>query len=427
MDRLLSGLVVLTIFSSICIADVNSPDNPKTLEEYAAIVLAGNAGLRAQFEEYKAATEQITQAKVLPDPTVKFGYATEETPTGSTLEFMQEIPWFGTIPARTAYAAALSKVASKKYDGKRLEILNEMKRWFYEYCFLYNSIRITTENAALGRQLEKVAREKYAAMTTEHPDIIKAQMILANLEYNVEKLNAYRQPLVAKLNSLLNRSAAAQLDWPQRPPRQAVSLNFDVVYTLVLQNNPDLSALGYNIEVARSGIKLAEKRFYPNVGLGVAIDEGMGRDGGTRVMPVIAVNIPLWRDSYKAGERQAVAMLNQSAKEKEQKQNDLAAATGQTLYEFEDSLRRIHLYNDILIPRAKEHFITSQNAYQTGTFDFLTLLDSLQTLYDYQLLYERAEADNAQKLAELEALTAIELSKEFPENKSSWNPERNMK
>ena len=71
--------------------------------------------------------------------------------------------------------------------------------------------------------------------------------------------------------------------------------------------------------------------------------------------------------------------------------------------------------------------VASENAYQSGTIDFLALLDALQGLLDYQLLYERSLADNAQKLAELEMLTGVELSKEFGEQKTSQNPERTTK
>lgn len=426
--RIMINSIIMAFLCQISSADVNLPDinNPKTLEEYISLTLENNAELNAKYEEYKAALEQIPQAKALPDPQLKYGYATERTPTRSVFEVMQEFPWFGTIPARTDVASALSNAASKKYEAKRLEIFNELKRWFYEYCFLYKSISITTENTDLARQLEKVAREKYATMATAHPDIIKAQEILATMEYDIKTLNAYRQPLVMKLNSILNRPIIAKLDWPERPEFKPVSLNFDTILSLVMQNNPDIKALRYDVDAARSVKKLAEKKFYPNLGLGVAIDAGMGKDMESRVMPVVTINIPLWRDSYKAGERQAQAMINQSAKEKEQKQNDLAAAAQQSLYEFEDSLRKIHLYGDILIPKAKEHFIASQNAYQAGTINFLTMLDSLQTLYNYQLLYERAMTDNAQKLAELEMLTGVELSREFGQ-KTSENLERNIK
>lgn len=426
MNKKLTFLLLIFLLCRFGIADVNTP-NPKTLEEYTSIALTNNADLKARSAEYKAATEQIQQAKTLPDPTIKYGYATERTPTRSTFEVMQEIPWFGTIEARTKYAGSLSQAALKRYDAKRLEILNSLKRWFYEYCFLSKSIAITTENSELAKQLEQVAREKYATLTSTHPDIIKAQIILAKLEYNIQNLKAYRQPIVTKLDSVLNLPPATELDWPQMPPHKAVSLNFNIVNTLTLQNNPDLMAMDYSVQAARNEEKLAEKKFYPDLGLGVSIDAGMGRDGHTRVMPLVAINIPLWRKSYQAGERAAQATVNQTIQEKQQKQNDLSATVQQSLYELDDNARKIHLYGDILIPKSKEHFLASQNTYQTGASDFLTLLDSLQSLYDYQLQYERAIADYAQKLAELEMLTGVELSKEFPENKITWTPERNTK
>ncbi len=426
--NLLAGLI-LGALCQISVAGANLPDsnNPKTLEDYLNIASSNNAELKAKHEEYRAALEQIPQAKALPDPRITFGYATEKTDQQSTFEVMQEFPWFGTIKSRTDVASAFSDAASQKYEAKRLEILNELKRWFYEYCFLHRSIEISTENIDLVRHFEAVARSKYSALSSMHPDIIKAQITLATMEDSITTLNAYRRPLVIRLNSILNRPVAAELDWPMRPEHKAVSLNFDIVYSLAIQNNPDLKALGYDLAAARSSQKLAGKKFYPDIGLGVSIDKGMGRNGESRIMPIISINIPLWQDSYRAGERQADAMTNRATKEKEQMQNTLAATVQQVLFEFEDSARKIHLYGDILIPKSKEHLIASENAYQSGTVDFLALLDALQGLFDYQLLYERSLTDNAQKLAELEALTGIELSKEFPEKKIAWNPERNTK
>lgn len=426
---ILVTILLSIVFSYNVIASSvsNEPNNLKTIEDYQSYALANNAEMVAKFSEYRAALEQIPQAKALPDPRVTYGYATEKTDQQSTFELMQEFPWPGTIKSRTDIAEAFSKAASKRYEAKKLEILNELKRWFYEYCLLHRSIEITTENIDIVRNFEKVARSKYATLTATHPDITKAQITLATMEDNIKTLEAYRQPLVIRLNSILNRPVVAKLDWPERPEPKSVSLNFDTVYSLTMQNNPDIKALGYDIDAARSGEKLAEKRFYPDIGLGVSVDAGMGRDMESRVMPIISINIPLWRDSYKAGERQAMAMTNRAKKEKEQMQNTLAATVQQALFEFEDSSRKLHLYGDILIPKSKEHLIASENAYQAGTVDFLALLDALQGLFDYQLLYERSLADNAQKLAELEMLTGIELSKDFIKPEISQNPERNTK
>ena len=52
----------------------------------------------------------------------------------------------------------------------------------------------------------------------------------------------------------------------------------------------------------------------------------------------------------------------------------------------------------------------SEVAYKAGTVDFLSLIDAQRTLLNYKLLYERAGADNQQRLAELEMLAGAELT-----------------
>ena len=45
-----------------------------------------------------------------------------------------------------------------------------------------------------------------------------------------------------------------------------------------------------------------------------------------------------------------------------------------------------------------------------SSIDFLSLIDAQRTLLDYHLSYQRALADNRQKLAELEMLAGTELN-----------------
>jgi outer membrane protein TolC len=170
-----------------------------------------------------------------------------------------------------------------------------------------------------------------------------------------------------------------------------------------------LKSLDYAIEAAKSNKNLAEKRFYPEFGIGVAVDAGMGENMNSRTMPKIQVTLPVWRDNYKAAERQAKAQLTQAIQEKIQFDNELAANVQQALYEFEDSQRKIVLYRDVIIPKVREMLTASDAAYQADTIDFLSLIDAQRKFLEYRLMYERAAADNAQKLAELEMLVGTDL------------------
>ena len=124
---------------------------------------------------------------------------------------------------------------------------------------------------------------------------------------------------------------------------------------------------------------------------------------------MFSINLPLWRDSYSAGLRQAQALTASIEQEKIDTENTLLSKAAQSYYDYDDSTRRIRLYSDTLIPKGEELLQASETAYKAGTIDFLSLIDSQRMLLDYYLSYQRALADNRQKLAELEMLAGAEL------------------
>ena len=244
------------------------------------------------------------------------------------------------------------------------------------------------------------------------PDVIRAQVELATMENDLISWKKARPAVTAKLNSLLNRPAESELPWPQAPPYREMLIDFQQVNELITRNNPELQSAAYEIEAARSNEKLAKKKFYPEFGVGVAVDAGMGEDMHSRTMPKIQLTLPIWRSNYKAAERQANAQVACRRLSRRCRWKIPSPARGQqVLFELQDSDRKIRLYRDAIIPKVKEMVAASESAYQAGSLDFLSLIDSQRTLLKYQLEYERVVADNGQRLAELEMLTGTQ----FPE------------
>jgi outer membrane protein TolC len=389
--------------------DANDANTPRRLEDYLKYAASNNAGLKAAFEQWRAAVEQVPQAKSLPEPQLTYGYATESTPQRKMFDAMQMFPWFGTIEARADAASAAAKVAFKQYETKKLELFYEVKQAFYEYSYLAKAISIANENLEFLKHFEQVALSRYVTSTTPHPDLIRAQIELAMMENRLQALRELRPAIIARLNGILNRPTTSDLPWPEPPDYEQISIDSEQLQTIVAKNNPQLQALGYEIETARSNEKLAKKRFYPDIGVGLGVDSGMGDDGDDRIMAKISLILPIRTDNYKAGQRQARAQLNKASQEKIQLENTLAAKVRRVLYEHQNSDREIRLYRDIVIPKAREMLVVSETAYQAGTIDFLSLVDAQRSLLQYQLEYEKAIAENAQRLAELEMLAGVQL------------------
>ena len=408
---MLLAVAILVSLSQFTEASVepNDANNLNTLGDYLRYAELNNAELKASFQGWKIAAEQIPQAKSLPDPELTYGYATEPTAQRYSLDVMQKFPWFGTLEAQAGSAEAEMKAAYQKYQAKKLELFNNVKNAFYEYSYLARATEITRENLELVKHFEEVARVRYATSATSHPDVIRAQIEAAKLEDTLKSFEKLRYPLATKLNSILNRPISKDLPWPKPARPGQIIVDSNTLLALMTEYNPELCALGFKINAASDNVKLAVKKSFPNVGIGVGVDAGMGENGSDRTMLKAAITLPIWLDNYTAAQRQAKAQLSQAVEEKNQMENTLAARGQQILYEYEDSGRKIHLYKDSIIPKAREMLKACETAYQAGSLDFLSLIDSYRILLEYQLSYELAITENAQKLAELEMLAGTQL------------------
>jgi outer membrane protein TolC len=397
-------------------------NTPVTLQEYLRCAALNNAGLKAAFEQWKTALQQIPQAGALPDPQFTYGYYIDEVETkegtkSQNLQLMQMFPWFGTIQARTDAAASAANAAKKRYEAAKLELFFEVKDAFFEYAYLARAIEIAKENLELGKHFEEVARIKYTTSEAGHPDVIRAQVETAKMADELKTLEEFRKPLSARLSAALNRKNFDDLPWPEREQSKTIALSHQQLMGALKSQNPELAALDFELQAARSRLELAKKRFYPDLSVGVEWMTNMGMMGtGLRnsekdeVVLMFGVNLPIWRENYKAGQLQAKADMAKTSQQKVQAENTLVARAVRILYEFEDSQRKRELYGDTLVPKAEELLSVSEQAYKAGKVDFLSLIDAQRMLLEYQLSHERAVATYAQKLAELEMLAGAELA-----------------
>jgi outer membrane protein, heavy metal efflux system len=389
-------------------------NNLVRLDDYLQYASLNNANLKAVFEQWKVAIEEVPQAKALPDPQLQYGYYARQSDMqmNQMIGVMQTFPWFGKIDARTEAAVKSAEAAKQKYQAARLVLFKEVKDGFYEYVYLGKATDIATENLELLKHFEEVARTKHMTTEAGHPDVIRAQVEIAKMEDVLRGLEQLREPTISRLRTAMTLPADTNLPWPKQQEFEVVPLDYGQLMTLLVQKNPELAGLNFEAMAAKSRIELAKKNFYPDIGVGVEwtqFDKSGGNSGRDAVALVFQMNIPLWRDSYSAGQRQAQAQKASIEQQKTDTENVLLTKAAQAHYEYKDTARKIRLYRDMLIPKTKELLQASEAAYRSGMVDFLSLIDAQRMLLDYYLSYERAMVDNRQKLAELEMLTGTEL------------------
>jgi outer membrane protein TolC len=378
-EAILKTAAVILVVLVQCAVAVGEPNNvvvpvtfePNqflTLKDYVNYAEAHNAGLKSSYQQWVTATKEAMQAKSLPEPQLTYGTYAQETDMyeRQMVVITQMFPWFGKTSARAETAMRSVDAAKQKYQAVRLSLLNEVKSGFYEYAYLAKASDIARANIELLSRFEEITKTKYIAAGAGHQDAIRAQVETARMEGVLKGLEQLREPTVSRLKASLNLPAEANLPWPECEEFEPVPLDYELLVNLLRQKNPELAGLNFEAMAAKSKVMLAEKNFSPDVGIGLQFEQ-MRRPGGNTqdsgrdaVLLLFSLNVPLWQDGYKGGQRQAVAEATSIEQQKVEAENNILAKAAQVYYEYNDSIRRIRLYRETLIPKAEEQLRSSE-------------------------------------------------------------------
>ena len=391
-----------------------------TLDDYLAYAAIHNPGLEAAFNRWKAAIERISQVRALPDPRFNYRYFIEnvETRVGPQehgFGLSQAFPWFGKLELRAGVAEEAARAAHAQYEARKLHLFYRVKKAYYEYYYLARAIAVVKENRDLVKYLEEVARTRFKTAEARHPDVIRAQVELGKLDDRLRTLEDLSGPMAARLNALLNRPIDAHLPSPRQIAEEPVVLDDKRLFDQLEKDNPELAVLQYQIAQQRESIRLARKDYYPDFSLGVdyidtggAVMPGVSDSGNDPVSVGFSIDIPLWRDKYDAAVRESLAGFGAATKARIDRHNTLQADLKTALYYFHDAERKINLYRDTLVPKAKQGLKATEAAFRTGSASFIDLIDAERVLLEFGLAFERALTDRANRLAEIAMLVGGE-------------------
>lgn len=393
------------------------------LSDYLAYAAMNNPGLEAAFNQWKAALERIPQMKALPDPRFTYRYFIKEVetrvgPQRQAFELSQTFPWFGKLKLRGDAAFEASEAERHRYNARKLALFREVKDAYYEYYYLGRAVSVVEDNIKLLQNVEKVLLAKYRTAEAGHSELIRIQVELGKLDDHLRSLKDLREPTVARLNAAMNRDSGEPLPWPKKIDDIDVSITDEELLAWLQHANPEILALDSETAQWDRETELVKKEYFPDVTLGINyIDTahatgGMhpSDDGKDAIIAMVSVNIPIWWDKLNAGVREAQHRRIAAMHRKVETTNTLSAALKLASYRFRDANRKLSLYRDSLIPKAKESMMATDTAFRAGKASFMDLIDAQRILLEFELTYERALTNKAQRLAELESLTAQEFS-----------------
>lgn len=405
---LLVGLPLLGI--------AQQPDSTHSpIDRYLEQAAQNNPGLNAQFQQYLSALQQVPQVNTLPDPELSFGYfispiETRLGPQQARFGLTQMFPWFGTLGAKGQAASQMAKAKFEAFQNARNQLFYRVQKQWYELYQIDQSIRILQENIEILETFESLATQRYENDQVGQVDVLRVQIEKEDLKTHLELLKDNKTVTLQEFNELLNRSEGNEITIDDTLKSQRLAMSRAEIEQAVLQQNPNLAKIDYEVSSARSSIKAARKEGLPKFDLGldyVITDERnmvMPDNGQDAIMARVGIQIPLYRKKYQAKERQARIELKTTQNRRSAAENHLQTQLEQALRNYHDGKRRVALYKDVQIQRTRQVIDILTQQYATGDTDFEELLRLQRKLLDYELAQVKAVVDQNSAVAQIEYL-----------------------
>ncbi|MDT8399184.1 MAG: TolC family protein [Pseudomonadales bacterium] len=395
-----------------------------TLSEALRIIVDSNPGLAEMRGRADAAAQVPSQVGTLPDPRINVNALnlpvnsfsrSQEAMTQMQVGVSQSFPFPGTLSLRREAATYEAQAASLSVDETRLRLLRDVKKAWWELAYLDRAMVIIRDNLTLIDQFIDIANTKYRVGEGLQQDVLLGQVERGRLHDRLLQLQGMRGVMAARLNALLARPQNVLVTLPERVDEELPSLPMPESFiSEAEQQRPLLAVLENKVKAAESNRDLAKKSLYPNFSLGAnyGFRKGQNPNGDDRanfLSVLLSVEIPLY-----AGTKQQRLISQRSAELSAQNdalldtRNQVSAEVQAAWYAFQQAQEQSQLFRTGIIPQSRQTVESMLAGYQVDKVDFLNLVQSQISLYNFEQQYWRALTQARQALADLAAASGQE-------------------
>jgi len=371
--------------------------------------LINNSQLKAYPYELRIGEADKIQAGIKPSPTIGVEIENvlgngDHSGLGDaeyTLALSQTIEMGGKLDSRIAVVDARTQAKQASYQLKRLDVLAETSRRYYQALRLQSLQSVIAQRIMQEQQALKVIKRRAQAGAVGQADVSKMALRLAHSQ-------ATQQQLADELSLAKTRLAAMWMD----------EVDFDIVKGDLSQwpTLPDIETLNAAVEtapkylqnqayqrLADSRLQLAKANGYNNIYFGVGVRRFEKSDDQALIFNL---SVPLTFDNPNRG-RIAAAYAE---KELSDAQGELSLVKLKLeLSEIQQRMlansRHVTIVIEQLLPHAKTLLKDTEKGYQQGQYSVLQWVDAQTELFDLEHQLIEMQTRIYLQLLELERVT----------------------
>jgi outer membrane protein TolC len=387
------------------------------LQDLVEQALENNPEIKAMQRRYDMMRARIPQAKALDQPMLSVGYMGNIAPfyvqrddpsSGRFISISQDFPYPGKRSLKGKVASSDAESEWWSFEQTRRNVIAEVKDAYFDLYFVTKALGVVTKTKALLEQFIKIAEARYAVGKGIQQDVLKAQVEFSKLLEQQTVFEQRKQIAEARLNSLLYREADSWLGVPEELKPREFDYSLAQLNETAIANYSDLKAQRRKMDSAQYSIQLAKKEFYPDFSVGFTY---VNRPAMPEMYGVtVGIKLPIY-----TSQKQRPALTEATASFEAEKRT-LENMVTLLMFKIRDryltqntAQRLLKLYSKTIVPQSSLSLESAIAGYQVGKVDFLTLLDNMVTLLNYELSYYEQLSNEEKAIAALEPLVGIAL------------------
>src|SRR5437870_7486849 len=394
-----------------------------SLDEVTNVVLANNPAIKEAENRWRAAKERVPQAAAWDDLKVagdseftRYINVPPDAFMDQSLTVEQLVPITGKnlVHARAAAAEALS--IFEEVRRAELDVVAKARASYFRLANAYDQLEINSKNLTSLGQIADISRTRYENGLESAANVLVAETDHSKLLETRRDLERNLSDAQSQLNTLMNRDAFAPLGTPVAANVNEATLSLSRLRAITLTQRPEVQMARAKIDMEKSKLELAQRAWIPDPALMV---KGQRYNDAAQAVSEfdagVSFTVP-WVNpgKYSAGVREARENVGAAEHGLDREQKDALRLLRDQLQKIETFHHHVELFQDKLVPQARQAFEATRLSYESGKATFLDWITAQRNLRDIEAMGREHLAHYQVAVAELEAVIGADIYSPAP-------------
>ncbi|WP_025139869.1 TolC family protein [Achromobacter sp. DH1f] len=373
-----------------------------TLEQALANAYERSPLLSAARNEAAASEGQVTQAGVMPNPSIDVGIDDNRRTTRTTSTMLSMPVELGGKRAARVQAAGLARdIAQRDLSSARADLRAGVIAAFFDVAVAQETVRVSQGTIEIAENALRLADRRVAAGKAPPLESSKARVQLANSRIEARAADA---ALATARRTLGQLWGAPEPDFSQvgadlqaLPQRGAID---DLRGALAA--SPRMQAGRLAVDLGRAQLEVEKSKRYPDI----TLSAGMARDneqGRNKAQFGVAIPLPLF--DRNQGNVYSATMQSYKAQDLYRElESRMTAELLQAVAQFDLAAGSVREYRATVLPGATEAYDSARKGFEAGKVSFLEVLDAQRTLSQGNIGYLTVLAGAYQASADIDRI-----------------------